>query len=343
MPPRLKRTITDLSSKARSPKWLLSGIGSLVVMLLHERIIGWANDQVDRLAPPIVAAMLDRALDVVDWLGPLAILVVFVIVLIGHSYLEAGLAGRLVSAGRADRRERTPVAPSESRNASLADLTASYIVAAARTLVGSEASESARRALRDKRVEFERMKRITTGDERRVIEPLPWDIELRVNAARRENTHAARLGAVRSLREVCQQVQAQLLSTGRGSTEHDRTNWLPRIKALLRAQRDEAIRLQQMDGPIRALTGSGPDDLWEQCERWAVRTADLLLDAYGAEVKNQFRDHLYGGGINAFWEASRELSWIIEHADRMNLVDSFQFEEWEASSRSSPDTSSGQP
>lgn len=228
-----------------------------------------------------------------------------------------------------------------NRNEPAIQLVAEYVNRAV-PMVTAKPSDAVARAHNEMFGRFLRAEWISTGAEREILEQFQSSVQDVIAEWRREQGTGTsdRNRSVRELRRLGRRASAELRISGLTTTVHDRENWLPSIRSLMRRRRDDGLRLlRQGDAPF-AVTPPTVDP-FDDLEVWAIRTGDLLLDAYGAGLREQFRDALRGGGggIRSFEPAIQELGRIIEQAEQMRLIDSFRLEDWESGLPSEPHTS----
>lgn len=92
-------TWASLRSKGTNPRWWLAAFGTLAAQLVGERVLDGLNNAIDRWAIPVIPALagsvVDALLWVIVWSPPATILVLFIMALIAHSYLEGVRAAPL--------------------------------------------------------------------------------------------------------------------------------------------------------------------------------------------------------------------------------------------------------
>lgn len=145
-----------------------------------------------------------------------------------------------------------------------------------------------------------------------------WDFSITPHATRRTVADYRARAASRAVG-----LKRNKSSKSTSATSGSQDNWLPRIRALIREKRDEGHRILTLD--------EQQSDVMYRLESWAMRTGDLLLDAYGVGVKHEFREAAGTTGLRAFEPLLVKLAELIERADQLPLLDTFRFEDWESS------------
>lgn len=225
--------------------------------------------------------------------------------------------------------ENNQGAASANRNGELIRVATEFANQTGKMLTSNQ-SDDIKRAWQAARMALESKRRVATGEDSIIVGQFMQSVfEVRSRWVRYGETSRTRRGALGELRRLTADMAGKLERSALSKTHHDRTHWLSRIRALLRAQRDEGMRLITLSDPW--VSGGTPDDLYSQLEAWARRTSDLLVDAYGGDIRVDFRNELWSGGsgYQAFRTAIGWLGDLIARADQMHLVDTFRFEDWE--------------